>query len=475
MEAIGRSVLQQRLSENYDNLLAIQREFQAIEARLAAVERRASGAPLQEVGRPPLAELPAAQVPIDENPLFTGAYWVPVMTPGEMKAITVPLDEAPELLQAKLHEHGFAVVTGVLDARDCAELEAQFRQDLLDLVDTEAISRSPQAIQQAYERFVNDGLTAFPAATAARITEAAGFALGRCLPHGRFAWAVRRNAKVHAAFSAAFGGEEDLVTSQDVPFFTPGGFPPSKHCTFTAHVDQNAHDIRPGLADCEVYQGALYVWPVQEDSSTTVVLPKSHTQAWSVMMQDMSYKMSGQSGFHYSEVQEMCDQENAGTLAAAWAAHARRVPVPAGGLLLWNSRTIHTGWKGGPRLAQAVCLEPRSRRSPGERLSKMRLAALGLPSVHWASVAMQHDMFLNEPGYLSEDGMRGGVLGSHPDAVVLPLKPALRPVGLVDEADEESLADLVIVDYEYTGMWRAPAKVAPLLEANVRDDVKAYL
>ena len=33
------------------------------------------------------------------------------------------------------------------------------------------------------------------------------------------------------------------------------------------------------------------------------------------------------------------------------------------GLLLWDSRTVHQGWRGGPRLAMPICWEPRHRRS----------------------------------------------------------------------------------------------------------------
>merc|ERR1712014_317992 len=75
-----------------------------------------------------------------------------------------------------------------------------------------------------------------------------------------------------------------------------------------------------------------------------------------------------------------------------WETGARRIPVPAGGLLLWTSRTTHQGWSGGPRLAQPVCWEPRARRDEIARERKFRLAALGLPSTHWASLALPHEL-----------------------------------------------------------------------------------
>merc|ERR1719254_252853 len=99
----------------------------------------------------------------------------------------------------------------------------------------------------------------------------------------------------------------------------------------------------------------------------------------------------------------MSNRMEAHELAQGWAQSARRVLMPPGAMILWNSRTAHTGWKGGPRLAQAVCLEPASRRPEHERVAKLRLAALGLPGCHWASAAMQHDMSLGYAGIFSDE------------------------------------------------------------------------
>merc|ERR1719482_1475306 len=150
-----------------------------------------------------------------------------------MKAISVPLSNAPELLHSILQMYGVAVVTDVLTAEECVDFENKFTSDLLELVDADAIDQAPQIVRDAYQRFLREGLPAFPTASADSITEAAGFALERCLPHGRFAWAVRCHKNVHAAFSAAFGGEEEFVTSQDVPFFSPVGQAASERCQFS--------------------------------------------------------------------------------------------------------------------------------------------------------------------------------------------------------------------------------------------------
>merc|ERR1712070_32019 len=68
----------------------------------------------------------------------------------------------------------------------------------------------------------------------------------------------------------------------------------------------------------------------------------------------------------------------------------RRVPCPAGSLLLWDSRTIHQGWSGGSRLAQPICLEPKWGRSEAARLQKLFACAAGLQTAHSSSeVAVQ--------------------------------------------------------------------------------------
>merc|ERR1719356_604913 len=85
---------------------------------------------------------------------------------------------------------------------------------------------------------------------------------------------------------------------------------------------------------------------------------------------------------HFSLISSLAPGDARDRLIRGWEAGARRMPVPAGGLLLWTSRTTHQGWRGGPRLAQPVCMEPRARRSNEALERKLRLAALGLPSTH---------------------------------------------------------------------------------------------
>lgn len=405
-----------------------------------------------------------------------------MMSEEELARITVPFGAVSTQLRGVLDAHGAAIVTGVIPSQDeLSALEAEFAEDLRELVDVEGVREAPPAVQEAYRRFLEHGPRAFPDLATRRLTLAAGFCVKRCLSQGRFAWRVRRHPNVQAVYRAIYPGSGALVSSTDVTFFTSAEQPPAESNEFSAHVDQNAHDVRPGLADWESYQGVLYVWPSGADggSSTTVVWTGSHRTVWPEMMEDDSFVDSGSAGFHYSEIRDMGDTDAARRLAAGWACHARRAVVPAGGLFLWNSRTVHTGWRGGPRLAQTVCFEPASRRSRGERLAKLRLAALGLPSTHWASTGMQHDIVLGDEGYIANltwDGDEEAESGTVTAAGVgLPLRPAIRPMPLAADADLQELADLVDVDYKFTGMWEAPEESAELLEASVGEEYKSML
>ncbi len=75
---------------------------------------------------------------------------------------------------------------------------------------------------------------------------------------------------------------------------------------------------------------------------------------------------------------------------------ARRLPLPAGSLLLWSSRTVHQGFGIGKRLAIPVCWEPRSRRSTHTLQRKICLTARGIPSTHWASLGNGHNIKLKD-------------------------------------------------------------------------------
>merc|ERR1712217_246749 len=102
-------------------------------------------------------------------------------------------------------------------------------------------------------------------------------------------------------------------------------------------------------------------------------------------MEDPSAQKCGQS----VRLDNITDGNYRRELTAAAAASSRRVPCPPGSLLLWDSRTIHQGWAGGPRLAQPVCWEPRDRRESDHNAlgRKVFMCAAGLPSSHSSAEA----------------------------------------------------------------------------------------
>jgi len=213
------------------------------------------------------------------------------------------------------------------------------------------------------------------------------------MPQGRFAWEARLHPRVREAYSLLHGTDR-LVVGCDNTFFSPGAEGEGwRHSNKSwPHVDHNMYDRsiqgshRRSIGEWEVYQSILYVWPsTDEAASTTVVWTGSHKDVFDRVMQQDDMQRQGRKGIHFAQLREP-------DLIAGWHKAARRVPVPAGGLLLWSSRTVHQGWSAGPRLAQPICWEPEDRRSEEAMWRKFRMAVLGFPSTHWASLGYRHQM-----------------------------------------------------------------------------------
>ena len=406
--------------------------------------------------------------------------------------LVVPFAEVATRLRSVLDREGVAIVTGVLSEAELCEMDDLFFEDLSGLVDNDAVHAChDSSVSEAHARFLREGARKFPYATVAEhlAPGGVGFLLQKCLSHGSFAWRVRSHPKIHSAYSSLYPSAGELVSSVDVTFFTPEGTAaeqldhPDANPN-SAHVDQNQHDVRPGLADCRTYQGVLYVWPAETGCTTTTVWPGSHLSVWPRMMKDTAFLSSGTKGVHYSEVSEVRDPVLKAELMAGWQQHGRRLRVPAGSLLLWNSRTVHAGWKGaGPRLAQAVCLEPAEERPPAQRLAKLRLAALGVPSTHWARVGHQHDMVPNDAGFLTQSERSSEPCGADKhENVLLPLRCAIRPVALCDAVDTNALRPLVNVNWmkapgggELPCMWTPSPGSEAVLQASVRGEFACFM
>ena len=108
------------------------------------------------------------------------------------------------------------------------------------------------------------------------------------------------------------------------------------------------------------------------------------------------------------------------------------MPAPAGSLFLWDSRILHQGWVSGARLAQTVCWQPRSFRDAAARDRKLRLAALGLPSTHWATLGLAH------PGVCGQGPSQPAHL-LLPDKRTLAIRPLIRLRALVESSSAAEL------------------------------------
>lgn len=385
---------------------------------------------------------------------------IPLCSDEEASALTVRIEDVETALIPLLEAKGCAIIEGVADEEECRRLEASFGKDLADLIDEGAVSQAGNAVKRVAERVVTD-TKLWPEASMSVLGK-----MNRCqlrgLPHGQFAWECRLLPNVRRCYEVIHN-RTDLVSSCDNPFFAPAMQKEEQENRSWPHVDQNLHDNRffddEGVpaGQWDVYQGILYVWSSQSShASTTVVLPGSHL-AYNDMMEDSRLKKRGSRGDHFTQLSQISSGRLGDSLRERWHIGARRVPVPRGGLFLWSSRTLHQGWTGGPRLAQPVCWEPRSRRHDLALDCKLRLAALGLPSTHWASLGIPHTLVTPELCAKSEAWCKG-------HEVCLPARASIHPVSLQPEIDIKEMWEK-LKDFD----WKEP------LSQEIREFIKARL
>jgi hypothetical protein len=314
-----------------------------------------------------------------------------------------------------------------------------------------------------------EGIHSWPAASLADVG-ARGRFQDHGMPHGRFAWKCRTHPKVKHVYSALHAtAASEMVVSIDNAFVANSSQKEETTNSNWPHVDQNDHDARVPCRDWNVYQGLLYAWGSESThASTTVVWPSSHKEAYQVYMADPNIQRRLAMGKpHFSLISATAPGDGRDQLIRGWADGARRIPVPAGGLLIFTSRTTHQGWSGGPRLAQPLCWEPRNRRDELMRERKLRLAALGLPSTHWASLALPHELSAMIRASAVE-----AVGASDYEKVRFPLNREVRSQALAPDANVNDLWEKLC-----TPDWFAPlpAELKELLEASINDEFKQHL
>jgi len=340
---------------------------------------------LQHVTAPMSSE---PEPPYTAAPGPKGDGHIRMMEPALAAAATVPFgsiarDGGAQLLHV-LNKFGFAVVADVLQQEELAAVERMWADDLRSIVDVGSCKD-----EEAVKALLEDPVHRWPMN---KLPLGTKFASDWGLPQGKAAWHCRAHPNVRATFAAVFG-DDRLCTGMDNVFFSNVPSVPGSNAAQLSrlwpHADQNSAVKPSGRFEC--YQGVLYIWPATEDTSATVVWPRSHTLVYPQLMQRGSFKR------HFCML--------SGSEHADFARNARRVTVPPGGLLLWNSRTVHQGWPGGARLAFPICHEPASRRDHNALARKQQVVLDGMPTTHWASLGEVHRVASKDSGPLTADGI----------------------------------------------------------------------
>lgn len=318
----------------------------------------------------------------------------PIMSSDELTPICVPASAPAARLRDVFARFGCCLVVDLLDAKECAILEGLWQADLLRLVDDkQAITPS---VSDNLARVQHDGCRTWPESWQ-KLLGKKGCASQYGMPHGSFAWAARLHPKVRHIFASLFDVHSDeLAVGLDVVFWNASDTTEVTSNKQWLHVDQNH---RSGLTHL-CAQGVLYVWPSTDlRASTTAVWPGSHLATYDRLMQDNHAVQKGRRELNSQSVRinHLHDPYEREELARQAIASTRRVPCPAGSLLLWDSRTIHQGWSGGPRLAQPVCWEPKWRRDEAAYRRKLYMCAAGVPSSHSSSEGRVHGMAQHGP------------------------------------------------------------------------------
>mmetsp|Transcript_77022 Transcript_77022/g.121618 ORF Transcript_77022/g.121618 Transcript_77022/m.121618 type:complete len:393 (-) Transcript_77022:181-1359(-) len=303
----------------------------------------------------------------------------PVMSEAELGQYSLPYSDDVQFtskLGTMLKEHGMAVVTSVLDANEIADLEGIWKRELKE----ESALPWKQATDGGW--WLNAWFHA----------------------HGEFAWKARLHHRVKDIFSRIYDTNDLACGLDTVKSFCVAEAPAEADNLQWLHVDQNS--LTGITHDC--YQSILYLWPSDGESrSTTVIWPGSHKEngTYGEIIDDPVAKKKGslRNAYgvpfgHYLALSEL-EAEGSKKLVKEGVDGARRVPVPAGALLIWSSRTVHQGWRGGPRLAVPICYEPADRVSEEARQRKIFMTAAGFPSTHSPSEALIHPCVATRRGH----------------------------------------------------------------------------
>lgn len=295
------------------------------------------------------------------------------------ECVTIPYNNYQEKLKEIMDTFGFVVITGILDNDECTNAEKLLYEDFLECID-ESVNVNSQ-LQQSIDK-VKNSTEHWPQASIPGIPKK-GFMSTNGFPQGKFAWTMRTNPKVKEIF-AYLHNTTDLVVGMDVPFFSATG----KDLSTTSmwpHADQ---DTRLNYGSKNSYQGILYAWDATtSDRSTTVVWPKSANTDYEKLLGSIPTAFGEGHGLYIDRIQDNTTRAN---LMNKWYKNARRIQVPAGGLIIFNSKSIHQGYPSGYRLAQAISWAPKANRSEDAYKRKLQAVHMEIATTHWAELGIHH-------------------------------------------------------------------------------------
>jgi len=273
-----------------------------------------------------------------------------------------------------LRRHGFCVLSGVLPEAD--------REEILDGFWAEMAQVVPGL--RRYDPSTWD----FPGAASTGITRGYG------VPQSDFAWAVRGHPQIRRVFELIYRTDQLVVSMDSVKLVGTGVQEPG---SFWLHRDQ-LKDVAPYSVQ------SIYTFhDVGPLNDGTILIPDSHKEmhAWD------EWQRSGRGAIIPMLRAHGRDRNNVRVpeeLQEVFMNRAIKPFVPANGLILFCSRTIHASSPDAEarwlrerrslepppepprpnRVAVSVSMCPRGRRSPQALFYKMTLVKSQCSTTHWA-------------------------------------------------------------------------------------------
>ena len=359
----------------------------------------------------------------------------PPFKDAELPKFTINFDCIESRLKPIVAEYGFCIIENVLTSDQVEEAQALWGQDLMGVLDMDALIHAMEhSSDETTRALLTDCLTRLQQAEPTSVPKLwPSYRPGRwdysahSLCHASMPWKVRLNNRVRKVFSVLYDGIDfnSLVVGMDAVFFSPSSSSEGFEDLIWGHADMNLY--KDGVMSWKVYQAIVSLWPQHGySSSTTVVWPSSHKDIFDTLMKSEGLEHCDQ----FVRLEHITGLEGA-RIRERYLHEARRVPMNSGSMIVFDSKLIHQGWNKGPRLALPVCWEPKERRDPTVTLNrKIRLAASGLPSTHWASLGRQHGL-TQDVAWESRALSMGGAM----NCIDLPLIGACPPSTLKPETD----------------------------------------